>query len=195
MRDEVLSLIKEISGQQSMLVLPRLLIDITLHINSALLLSQLIYWSDRTGERNGWIYKSHKDWQAELGLNRYFLDKARDRLIQLGLIEVKIKKANGSPTMHFRVKADALGKTLSLLLQAAEPEPGKTICRSSAKGNVKVRQKEMSKFSKSLTETTTEITPQSNIEDINNNKKNLFSYCRRPVNKYTSGRYGRLVRT
>ena len=150
MRDEVLSLIKEISGQQSMLVLPRLLIDITLHINSALLLSQLIYWSDRTGERNGWIYKSHKDWQAELGLNRYFLDKARDRLIQLGLIEVKIKKANGSPTMHFRVKADALGKTLSLLLQAAEPEsePGKTICRSSAKGNVEVRQKEMSKFDK-----------------------------------------------
>ena len=61
-------------------------------------------------------------------------------------------------------------------LQAAEPEPGKTICRSSANGNVKVRQKEMSKFSKSLTEITTEITTETDIEDINNNKKNLSSH-------------------
>lgn len=193
MRDEILSLIKEISGQQSMLVLPRLLIDITLDIRSALLLSQLIYWSDRTADRNGWIYKSHKDWQTELGLNRYFLDKARDRLIQLGLIEVKIKKANGSPTMHFRVKADALGKTLNSLLRATEPD--KTKCRNLANGNARVWQNKMSKFSKSLTETTTEITTQTDIEDINNNKKNLSSHHRKPVNKYTSGRYGRLVRT
>ncbi len=193
MRDEILSLIKEISGQQSMLVLPRLLIDITLDIKSALLLSQLIYWSDRTADRNGWIYKSHKDWQTELGLNRYFLDKARDRLIQLGLIEVKIKKANGSPTMHFRVKADALGKTLNSLLRATEPD--KTKCRNLANGNARVWQNKMSKFSKSLTETTTEITTQTDIEDINNNKKNLSSHHRKPVNKYTSGRYGRLVRT
>lgn len=193
MRDEILSLIKEISGQQSMLVLPRLLIDITLDIKSALLLSQLIYWSDRTTDGNGWIYKSHKDWQTELGLNRYFLDKARDRLIQLGLIEVKIKKANGSPTMHFRVKADALGKTLNSLLQATEPD--KTKCRNLANGNDRVWQNKMSKFSKSLTETTTEITTQTDIEDINNNKKNLPSHHRRPANKYTSGRYGRLVRT
>ncbi len=193
MRDEILSLIKEISGQQSMLVLPRLLIDITLDIKSALLLSQLIYWSDRTTDGNGWIYKSHKDWQTELGLNRYFLDKARDRLIQLGLIEVKIKKANGSPTMHFRVKADALGKTLNSLLRATEPD--KTKCRNLANGNARVWQNEMSKFSKSLTETTTEITTQTDIEDINNNKKDLPSHHRRPANKYTSGRYGRLVRT
>jgi len=193
MRDEILSLIKEISGQQSMLVLPRLLIDITLDIKSALLLSQLIYWSDRTTDGNGWIYKSHKDWQTELGLNRYFLDKARDRLIQLGLIEVKIKKANGSPTMHFRVKADALGKTLNSLLRATEPD--KTKCRNLANGNDRVWQNKMSKFSKSLTETTTEITTQTDIEDINNNKKNLPSHHRRPANKYTSGRYGRLVRT
>lgn len=193
MRDEILSLIKEISGQQSMLVLPRLLIDITLDIKSALLLSQLIYWSDRTTDGNGWIYKSHKDWQTELGLNRYFLDKARDRLIQLGLIEVKIKKANGSPTMHFRVKADALGKTLNSLLRAAEPD--KTKCRNLANGNDRVWQNKMSKFSKSLTETTTEITTQTDIEDISNNKKNLPSHHRRPANKYTSGRYGRLVRT
>jgi len=193
MRDEILSLIKEISGQQSMLVLPRLFIDITLDIKSALLLSQLIYWSDRTTDGNGWIYKSHKDWQTELGLNRYFLDKARDRLIQLGLIEVKIKKANGSPTMHFRVKADALGKTLNSLLRATEPD--KTKCRNLANGNDRVWQNKMSKFSKSLTETTTEITTQTDIEDINNNKKNLPSHHRRPANKYTSGRYGRLVRT
>lgn len=193
MRDEILSLIKEISGQHNMLVVPRLLIDITLDIKSALLLSQLIYWSDRAGDRNGWIYKSHKDWQTELGLNRYFLDKARDRLIQLGLIEVKIKKANGSPTMHFRVKADALGKTLNSLLEATEPD--KTKCRDLANGNARVWQNKMSKFSKSLTETTTEITTQTDIEDINDNKKNLSSHHRRPANKYTSGRYGRLVRT
>jgi len=193
MRDEVLRLIKEISGQQSMLVLPRLLIDITLDIRSALLLSQLIYWSDRTGDRNGWIYKSHKDWQTELGLNRYFLDKARDRLIQLGLIEAKIKKANGSPTMHFRVKADALGKTLNSLSQATEP--GKTKCQSPANGNARIWQNKTSNFSKSLTETTTEITAQTDIEGIDNNKKNLSAYHKRPANKYTSGRYGRLVRT
>ena len=181
MRDEILNLVKRISGQQNILVLPRLFIDLTGDFNSALLLSQLLYWSDRTSDRDGWIYKTHKDWQSELGLNRYFLDKAKSRLIQLGLIQVTIKKANGSPTMHFKVIEAMLSKTLNTILQAAEPESRKWNCESLANGNVKVSQNEMSNFSKSLTETTTETTTRDD-SDSSPYQSELFEILERIPN-------------
>jgi len=158
MRDEILSLVKRISGQENMLVLPRLFIDLTGDIHSALLLSQLLYWSDRTCDRDGWIYKTHKDWQAELGLNRYFLDKCRSRLTELGLIAVKLKRANGSPTMHFKVNGAQLGKSLNMVLASSQNGVRQWNCETVADGNARVSQKEMSKSGKSLTETTTETT-------------------------------------
>jgi hypothetical protein len=181
MRDEILNLVKRIGGRQNILVLPRIFVDLTGDINSALLLSQLLYWSDRTPDRDGWIYKTHKDWQSELGLNRYFLDKAKARLSQLGVIEVKVKKANGSPTMHFRVNQATLSKTLNTLLQSAEPEPGKSDCQSLANGKDRAWQNEMPDFGKSLTETTTEITAETTRgdDDLSPEQNELFEILER----------------
>jgi len=168
MRAEVLDLVKKISGQQGIIVLPRLLVDITLDVNSALLLSQLIYWSDRTSDEDGWIYKSHKDWQVEIGLNRYFVDKARKRLIELGLIEVKLKRAHGSPTVHFRVKGDVLNGMLNSLLERSKVDFRKWNCQGLTNGIAKVSQMELSKFRKSLTEITTETTTETTAEGGDN---------------------------
>lgn len=57
-------------------------------INGALMLSQLVYWSDKT-KNNGWIYKTSKEWTAETGLTRREQDTAVSKLIKLGFIEKK----------------------------------------------------------------------------------------------------------
>ena len=168
MRAEVLDLVKKISGQGGIVILPRFLVDITLDVNSALLLSQLIYWSDRTSDEDGWIYKSHKDWQREIGLNRYFVDKARKRLIELDLIEVKLRRAHGSPTVHFRVKGDVLRGMLNSLLERNKADFRKWNCQGLANGIVKVSQMELSRLRKSLTEITTETTTETTAEGGDN---------------------------
>ena len=161
MREEILGLVKRASGQHNILVLPRLFLDLTGDHHSALLLSQLLYWSDRSANREGWVYKTHADWHGELGLNRYYLDKAKKRLRELGFIEVKVKKANGNPTMHFKVNESALSGALMKLLGKVAGEGDKSKGERAAEGNAEVGQKEMRERDITLTETTTETTAKS----------------------------------
>ncbi len=50
------------------------LVDITGSMYAACLLSQLLYWSRRSRNPDGWIYKTQKDLYRELRLNRYQLE-------------------------------------------------------------------------------------------------------------------------
>ena len=164
MREEILGLVKRVSGQENILVLPRLFVDLTGDHHSALLLSQLLYWSDRSANREGWVYKSHADWQGELGLNRYYLDKAKKRLRELGFIEVKVKKANGNPTMHFKVDEVVVRGALTRLPGKVAGEGDKSKSERAAEGNAEAGQKEMPGCDITLTKTTTESTTESGGE-------------------------------
>lgn len=46
-------------------------------INGALMLSQLVYWTSRTKDNDGWIFKTHSDWTMETGLTRKEQETAR----------------------------------------------------------------------------------------------------------------------
>ena len=110
-QDEIFSLIKSVSGQYNVLTIPRLFLDrLDSDFPTALMLSQLIYWSDKGKQEDGYIYKSDADWEKEIGVSRRQSRRARKRLCELGLIEIKIKKANGAPTVHYRLKKDELVK-------------------------------------------------------------------------------------
>lgn len=69
--------------------------------NATLLLSQIIYWSNRTTDPNGWFYKTGEDFEEETTLTRKEQLTARNILKQLGWLEEELK---GVPaTLYFRL--------------------------------------------------------------------------------------------
>jgi len=79
-------------------------------INGALMLSQLVYWTSRTKNKDGWIYKDHHDWTMETGLTRKEQHTARKTLKDLGFISEK--KHGVPPRIYFRVERENLYKAL-----------------------------------------------------------------------------------
>lgn len=99
---EVFDLLKEFAGQSSILTIPLAFIRYAGSLEAALLLSQIVYWSGRT--EDGWFYKSYPDWEEELTLGEYEIRKAVKSLKDKGILETRLKKANGAPTLHYRLK-------------------------------------------------------------------------------------------
>ncbi len=79
-------------------------------INGALMLSQLVYWTSRTKNSDGWIYKTHHDWTLETGMTRREQETARKTLKSLGFLS---EKKEGVPRrVYFKVERENLYKAL-----------------------------------------------------------------------------------
>jgi len=79
-------------------------------INGALMLSQLVYWTSRTKDSDGWIYKTQNEWTMETGLTRKEQETARKTLKTLGFIS---EKKMGVPRrVFFRVERENLYQAL-----------------------------------------------------------------------------------
>jgi len=79
-------------------------------INGALMLSQLVYWTSRTKDSDGWIFKTHHDWTIETGMTRREQETARKTLKDLGFIS---EKKMGVPRrVFFRVERENLYQAL-----------------------------------------------------------------------------------
>lgn len=62
----------------------RVFVTLTGSVTAAVLLSQAVYWSRRTGENGGWWWKTAADWTEETGLTRREQETARAILRELG---------------------------------------------------------------------------------------------------------------
>lgn len=80
-------------------------------VKLAVLWSQLYYWSDKTKDADGWIYKTREEIYSETGLVRKEQETARKIAQELGVIDEKL--AGMPPKMHFRVNMDASIKIIS----------------------------------------------------------------------------------
>ncbi|WP_396232199.1 DNA-binding protein, partial [Acinetobacter baumannii] len=79
-------------------------------INGALMLSQLVYWTSRTKDSEGWIFKTHHEWTQETGLTRREQDTARATLKSLKFIS---EKKMGVPRrVYYRVEHENLYQAL-----------------------------------------------------------------------------------
>ena len=69
-RKQILDLLGENYGDKTLVLCPTAFVKL-LHGDhkAAILLSQILYWSDRTQDPDGWFYKSYTDWRAETGLS------------------------------------------------------------------------------------------------------------------------------
>lgn len=107
--DEMKALIEKISGRASVIAVLRIYVDICGDLETAAVLSQCVFWSDKGGHSDGWFYKSRDEWHTEIGIKRGALEGAVKRLKELYLVETCVMSANhNSPTTFYRVNMDNL---------------------------------------------------------------------------------------
>lgn len=109
----------------------RIFVKLTGSVKGALLLSQAIYWQQRTTLPDEWFYKTAEAWQSETGLTRHELDQARKDCLEF--LETDLR---GVPaTTHWRVRENNLYKALLQFAgkrQTSLPESGKQDRRKAA---------------------------------------------------------------
>lgn len=143
-------------------------VEILGDIETAIYFQQIWYWSDKGTRKDGYIYKTIEEFEYETTLSRYKQERARKKLLQIGLIETMLKKANGAPTLHFKMT-------------------------DTANGFVRNSQIHLRETDKSLTESTTEIPPKApqggrslNRRGDNHKEKENTSSCESPLKSRAS---------
>ena len=133
-RKQILALIGENYGDKTLCLCPTGFVRLFRGDHkAAILLSQILYWAERTSDPDGWFYKSYADWHAETGLTeaqvrRILNGDSRVQSQQITLrdigIETKIKKVKhtGAPTLHYRVNQAKLVEALGHLVGQGEPQ-------------------------------------------------------------------------
>ena len=118
-QSDIKNLIKAVSGQANILTIPRLYLALVKSHRAALLLSQCVYWSDRTKDPEGWFYKTYTEWKKELFLNQHAIETA---LKNLPWIETKVDRVNRTNKVHYRVRMEELTQALIDLAGSANPD-------------------------------------------------------------------------
>lgn len=107
----MLATLLELVGDDNTITVHKAIVAFTGNYESAMLLEQLMYWSSgRTRIPGGWISKSVAQWGDEIYLSRRKIEKARKHLIEMGVLETKLKRFNNAVTMHYRLNKDGLAE-------------------------------------------------------------------------------------
>ena len=146
--EAIKALISQTSGQKNTLTIPKIYVELTGDLTTALLLNQIVFYSDKSKRNDGYFYKTYKEWEKEILLTERQVRNSANKLKKTGLIETKVMKANGSPTVHYKLNYD---KLVDLIL---------TKCQIRNLQNVR---NETDKTSESLTE---EYNIRNTTEDI-----------------------------
>jgi len=144
--DDVKVLIAQFTGQQNIIGIPRILCKFMGSLDGGAFLSQVIYWSDKGGAADGFFYKSYTEWEEETSLSEYKVRKHAKELETMGVLEMKLKRANSAPTLHYRFDSEKFTILILEFLRIHDSE--------------KFKNRSL-KISESLTEITTETTTQT----------------------------------
>ena len=124
---QINKLIGTFSGQGNIITFPKIYFKITKDVNAAIVLNQIVYWSDRTKRTDGFFYKTYKEWNEEILLTQYQVKNAVDKLIKLKFVETKLHRANGAPTVHYRANIRLL--TNSIIKELDNQETSQSIIK------------------------------------------------------------------
>jgi hypothetical protein len=85
--------------------------------NAAIMAVRLLHWFPRAKKAGGWVYKSWRDWNAECDLSQAQVKRIhRKGFLEAIGIERTIMKANGTPTVHYRLDENQLIERLAEFL-------------------------------------------------------------------------------
>ena len=105
--------VRSISGQNKVITGSAFLTDFAGSLEAGVLLSQIIYWSDRTSDPDGWFYKSYDDWFGELKIKKKSVMGIISKLESAGIIETTVRNdPRGITKKHYRIITDRFDKTL-----------------------------------------------------------------------------------
>ncbi len=88
----------------------RAFVPIAGSVAGAVFLSQLVYWSKRSSQEDGSIYKTQKEWEEETGLGRIEQENVRRILCEAGVL---LETRKGIPCrLYFKLQAPKLASLL-----------------------------------------------------------------------------------
>ena len=137
-------------------------------VTSGLMLSQAVYWTDRTKDPEGWFWKTQDEWYEETMLSRKEQESARRRLREIAFQGKSLwqEQLRGVPAkLYYRVDIDILECLLRAdqYAQNGQSSMPQTDILESPKGAYKNDQKGHTLIG---TETTTEITSETTAESV-----------------------------
>ena len=144
-------------------------------VTSGVFLSQLLYWTGKGKDPDGWIYKVQGEWTDETGLTRREQETARRRLRQVGILQEK--RAGVPARLYYRVDLD---KLIALLAQSSMAESAKQECANPPNkdgANVQASGAESAELFHRLPETTA----TENTENTATSAAGLQEQEKRPV--------------
>ncbi|MBP0996676.1 conserved phage C-terminal domain-containing protein [Serratia fonticola] len=141
----IFEVVQAMSGQKNCIVIPGPYLDYFASDQQAFalaaVLNQLVFWTGKSSQDDGWFYKTHEELAGELrGVSedqvQRVVAKLRKKYLP-GVIEVSTRKVNGTPTNHYRIDGDKLiALIFPPVLENAESRNGK---RESAESNPQKR--------------------------------------------------------
>jgi hypothetical protein len=120
-QQQVFAMLRQLSGQGGMVVVPRLLINyFDGKLDWAAMLSQLLYWSDKNLDAEGWFVKPDKELIKEVGISQGSAFGCRKWLKDEGLLLVKTARYNGTPMLHYKIGDDQMAMIVARLFEFVE---------------------------------------------------------------------------
>ncbi|HEN7340372.1 TPA: conserved phage C-terminal domain-containing protein [Serratia marcescens] len=130
----IFEVVQAMSGQKNCIVIPGPYLDYFAGDQQsfalAAVLNQLVFWTGKSSQDDGWFYKTHEELAGELrGVSedqvQRVVNKLRTKYLP-GVIEVSLRKVNGTPKNHYRIDGDKLiGMIFPPLVDSAESRNGK----------------------------------------------------------------------
>ena len=103
--DDVIQLLKSLSGRANVIPIPRLYITICKgNYRAAAVLNECVFWSGKYADEDGWFYKSYPQWRRELGIPQHGIERVIKFLSPL--VERKVV-AEGMP-VYYRANMPAV---------------------------------------------------------------------------------------
>ncbi len=134
-------------------------------VGEALFFQQLYYWRDRGTRKDGWIYKTKAEIEEETTLSIKQQDRIRKKLEAMGILQTKLIRVNGSPTLHYKLDIEKVQKIISQYTQREHSNIPKGNIPIYPKGTFQCTQRADSNMPKGqilyITENTTENTTES----------------------------------
>ncbi|HIC7359212.1 TPA: hypothetical protein ACW6D3_003205 [Legionella pneumophila] len=98
-----IKLLRSLSGQENCYTIPKLYVQLTQCHVRALILNQLIFYSDKsTRHDDGWFYKTYDDWYKETFVKERTLRNIIKEFKQKNWCESRIELVNGKTTLMCR---------------------------------------------------------------------------------------------
>lgn len=130
----IFEVVQSMSGQKNCIVIPGPYLDFFASDQQAFalaaVLNQLVFWTGKSSQDNGWFYKTHEELASELrGVSedqvQRVVSKLRKKYLP-GVIEVSARKVNGTPKNHYRIDGDKLiALIFPPVVESAESRKGK----------------------------------------------------------------------